>query len=159
MNATDTIEIAPLSQFEGSLSAFVGLLAYEDAPAARQRFEGDHWLLGLLQEARRRHTSPWSGLPAVGDLPEAELLRCVEEVERVRLGEWQLAGDRSLSILERLDAHFHPQQERQAARRGEALDRQERLARDWARRETETAAAQEEAARAHAREVLGLPAA
>ena len=112
----DTIEITPLSA-AANLREFVALLSYASSaritPDRQRRWQGDHHLLGLLDEEIRRRPL----VTTVGDLSEEIVRECVDEVERVRYGEWKLDGDDGSAILGRLDQHFRPMQEQHVERR------------------------------------------
>lgn len=137
---SNTIEITPLSEFKGNLHEFVAGLSYASdggrvSPEQQRRWLGDHHLLGLLAEAIRLHPRPgWERPPTVGELPESVIRQAVEEVERLRCGEWRLHSDvtpgrHARSLSERLDAHFWPLQKAGAERQRAAREDQERRAR------------------------------
>lgn len=151
MTDTDTYTIVPFSEWDGGLLGFMGQLRYPDGPGQRQRFEGDHHLLGILNERLRvRH---WES--KVADIPEGVLRTVVEDVETRRFGSWELGGTDSQSILERLDEHFAPLQEAHIAYCGERDELLDRVGRESARLSQSLAATEDQAVRA----IWGLPAA
>lgn len=87
--------------------------------ARDRRIEGDLALLAELQQACGRLRRGDRGA-TVAELALAALADCVHRVEQ-RFPAWELAGDDSGPLLERLDAHFKPLQ---------AVWMRERLARD-----------------------------
>ena len=65
--------------------------------------------------------------PSVADLSEQSLRQAVERTQH-RVFPWYLAGDADQPILERLDEHFRPLQERFIAEAEERIARQAALA-------------------------------
>jgi hypothetical protein len=102
MTDTDTYTIVPLSEWDGGLQGFISLLRYPAGTGRRQRFEGDHQLLGILAE--RLPLRPQEN--TVADIREPVLRAAVEDVATLRWGSWELGGTDSQSVLARLDAHF-----------------------------------------------------
>ncbi len=151
---TDASLLPPLSAQGYGLATFMSLLRYPPGPGRRHRFEGDFELLGLLDEELR--LSRAFRRATVGDLPEAALRRAVELTETLRYGTWTLlSGSADQPILERLDAHFLPLQERYVEERQAQEELRERQARGQEERDAAFAAELVE----RERRLWGLPAA
>ena len=115
----------------------------EDVPSRRQ---GDAACLAALSARQLAAASFGSAFAMIGELPEETLRDVLTEI-RHRHDGWDLAGDRSMSVLRRIDSHFLPMHEL-------AFERQrqrDRLAEEQA---TRAQAAEREARLAAAREQI-----
>ena len=146
---TDALELTPLSRWRGSMQAFLAECRYLPGARRELRFAGDWLLLGLLEDELTRTI----GARTVSDLPADVLAGIVDRVETYHRG-WELAGPAGASLLERLDRHFQPEQERFAEQRARQATLEEQRAADQATLERLTA---EHQANVNAA-VWGLPA-
>lgn len=131
---------------------------YPERPGRQQRIEGDQRLLIALQQECDRRQPLGGKTPTVAELPESTLHEIVADTEALQFGHWQLAGDESEPLLDRLDRHFAELQEswleaRLASDADMERRRDESLAFD-----RQMAEQQHEAAKAWARAVLGTAA-
>jgi hypothetical protein len=126
--------LEPLSAQRNGLSKFATELRYDDSPGRDRLYDGNVVLLDQIHKEllRYRPTSYGNPIPdvdgpSVAELSEQSLRQAVDRTQR-RVFPWYLAGDEDQPILERLDAHFRPLQERFIAEAEERIKRAAELA-------------------------------